>query len=55
MKKSNILYILITLDVLKLDKSNSVSSSASSNIELIFVTLDVLKLDKSNPISPSAR
>ena len=43
--------MLITLDVLKLDKSKEVNDEQSENISLILVTLDVSKLDKSKEVN----
>ncbi len=38
--------ILLTLDILKLDKSNEVKLEQLLNILVIFLTCDVSKLDK---------
>ena len=37
---------MVTLDVLKLDKSKDFNDEHEENIEFIVVTLNVLKLDK---------
>ena len=40
-------FIMVTLDVLKLDKSKEYNDEHPKNIDFIVVTLDVSKLDKS--------
>ena len=45
------LYILVTLDVLKLLKSRLVSPQQAPNMEFMLVTLDVLKWLKSRLVS----
>ena len=42
------LLIVLTLDVLKLDKSKEINDEQPTKISLIVVILDALKLDKFN-------
>ena len=44
-------FIMVTLDVLKLDKSKYFNAEHEENIEFIVVTLNVLKLDKFKEIN----
>ena len=49
-KPINILFLLLTVFILKLDKFKEVKEEHSENIYSILITLLVLKLDKSNEV-----
>ena len=50
----NMLFMLVTFEVLKFERSREVSPMTFLNIDCISVTLAVLKLETSREVSPEA-